>query len=361
MMSNLETSPMYNLSLNSLENFHSSFWKVISHFNGVSAKQFVELFVKNSPNINHDSQIIVEREYGLGGKLRADLAILVDDKPIMIVENKLKSFPRNEQLIEYKNAVNDKYNNVELVLTSLEERDKLPNGWINITYKDIVESLKKLQNNIDLHDEYHKGLLKDYIESLDELINQYHYKIKDHPSDKYNFCSIDHFDLKDIYVKNRAAKMLNYLETSLKSELIDNVRCGHSFYNKKACLDFNYSLGGNSFIGVQIEGAQYRYVLNLEKQNSKEISQKLAIKGLWFNDVSFENSNMRGLKNESLDKPVFCQYGSFFQYRYIDLRRIDKEKPRDLEELHYDEILKKLVEDMKALFVNIDEIKQLIK
>lgn len=188
MAENLTQSPMYNLSLSDKELFHSNFlaWlginddtkpfflKVIKKLSGIDLKQY---------NKQYNNWTVL-REYK-----NFDLCIKKDNDYILVIENKVKSIPRKDQLDKYVKKIDDLKGNKEntndtkfLLLTLVDEfphkddinkENKEKGGcWQIKTYNDLANIMDMDKNKSLVKDSYFKLLLNDYkvfIENMNAL------------------------------------------------------------------------------------------------------------------------------------------------------------------------------------------------
>ena len=102
-MIDIEKSPIYNISMCSLENFHTCF----IHWLGCNyPAQTLKLFIPDKciDNIRFENQVKYNNDYIF------DLYITMgsNNEEHLVIENKLKSFPTEEQLTKYSNAFEGK-------------------------------------------------------------------------------------------------------------------------------------------------------------------------------------------------------------------------------------------------------------
>ena len=134
----LEKSPMFQLSLASKELFHTNFLYWLE-----MAEPDIFKNVMKKMGIEYDCPITVKREWE-----HFDLAILkMDDNKIIeivaIIENKVKSLPRLDQLEKYNKKLN-KFNNSSackkiLLSFSKPDFDTEKHGWKYVDYDAIAK------------------------------------------------------------------------------------------------------------------------------------------------------------------------------------------------------------------------------
>jgi len=333
---NLKNSPIYSLSMCSLENFHTCFLKWI----GQNYPQEFLRFLLNKEytdnlNINFETQVRYSKDVIL------DLQIEIIDgenREYIIIENKLKSFPTQEQLIKYKNCFKDK--KATFILLSLVSNFELPDGWKYISYQSLAETLSKIS---DFKNKYDEFLIKDYVNVVTVLSNAFP-KTSTGIYDFYEPNELDEIGLKDIYVKYRTAEFVNYIEKKLNR---NDISVGYSFHNKKGTIDIVKPLNlSGCNIGIQIEGNQYRYFMNIpnvENNLREEIALKISEQNYWFNNT--KNPFRPKIYNN------FCGYEPAFIYRYFE---------KDLNNVSYEKIVEHIEKDIKILDENQYKIMRII-
>lgn len=172
---NLESSPMFNLSLSSKELFHTNFlywiWKINS-----------DLFVAILRDLGCKAEWAASEEWKVRREHdNLDLCVLSNNEIVFILENKVKSIPTKKQLDEYSN----KHIGVQdLILLSLAidfpdrqsiEEDK---KWKIRSYEDLYNSIKGNYEKF-VGDIYYSKLIGDYcdfIKNLYELSREWEVK-----------------------------------------------------------------------------------------------------------------------------------------------------------------------------------------
>lgn len=351
LLDNLKKSPIYNLSMCSLEDFHSNF---LCWFLNLDIKKHIKVFFKDA-NLETPKNYHAETQKTLH-KNRFDIVILNKDKIEYVIENKIKSYPTETQLNKYLECFSDN-TEVKCLLLSFVEFKNKPKQWDNLTYAELKNKLLSCID--DIEDVYYKRLIQDYINVISVIINVFPQKIEQ----KYDFYEnnqdLEKLGLIDIYRKYRTAELLAYIKEKNNGEFINNISYGYSYHNKKGTLDIQVSLpeiGKYNFIGIQIEGFQYRYVLNLtnkDKTNMIKIAQTLDAQEnrLWFSDACKHSEQGKIYKGSG-----FCGYGETFIYKYCDLKELfNNDVP------NYDDISDKVLSDLNNLKDKYNEIIEVIK
>ena len=97
----------------------------------------------------HDySDLEVYREYTIDNGRRLDILLISkSNKVVILIENKIWSGEGDNQLEDYKNYIDNKYNGynkIFLYLTLEKERKEKYKGYIHITYNNIYNMLKNI-------------------------------------------------------------------------------------------------------------------------------------------------------------------------------------------------------------------------
>ncbi|NRT13602.1 PD-(D/E)XK nuclease family protein [Flavobacterium sp. 14A] len=160
------------------ELIHSSFIKFLIE----EDQEFFSKFLKIK--YNEKSEVSLEKSYKNPNKsktknnrCRFDIEIK-DDKRIIIIENKFKSFPNDNQLIEYNKSLKFNYPNHEYLKFLLyfdKNLFKTKTDWKILDYKDFVDYLKNYKNLIKNKEKIffvnqYYIFLKEYIEKYQLIL-----------------------------------------------------------------------------------------------------------------------------------------------------------------------------------------------
>lgn len=325
----LKKSPLFNLSLSSKELFHSNFiaWICENYqisFGEILANHFAEKF-----NFSDKKIISVQRE-----TRNLDLTIEFNQIKI-IVENKVKSVPDRQQLIDYKGKSNS--NNIFVLLTIIKPSFELKDlGWELLTYRDLGILLSNLIDRIT--DDYHKKIIKDYIyfiNNLSDLLKPLSLNIE---KSYYNFYGSDYklfkeIRLHDLYIKYNYAELVKEIEKYLKSNLTSKeVKIGKRYsletnrnkvvisttlVNGKGIINIDFSDQDEIIYGIMLDGGRYNHYLDAWGEKEKEkigIADNLQLNKKWFL-FDFVNENEVYPKNGK----NYNRFGKSMIYRSIKL------------------------------------------
>jgi hypothetical protein len=292
----LKSSPLFYLFLSSRELFHSNFWLWLSTINKAET---IKLF--SNKTLSND--INFKREHNQShGKIKATVDLYIVNH--IVIENKIKDFPTEDQLFRIKSAFNN--SELEFVLTTLFWTNELSfNGWNVKTYKEIADAI--IPGNFT-QDAYYASLISDYkqfVLNLAELASQleineaYDFAIS---FQRELFNELNEIKLWEGYQKLRASHLLIHFQ----KRNIHNVTTKYGINNQKATIDFVFKLNNGYEIGVQLEDNQYRKFVSGKKAG--EFAENLIKHNLFLTDTF----NGRG------NKP-YLNYGDGFKYQYVKI------------------------------------------
>ena len=291
----LNNSLMYNLSLSSKELFHSNFLAWLSK--NVSTKQFfieiIEQLTGIDLNLDQYKGWIVERE-----DKNFDLCIKCNDDYILVIENKVKAVPREDQLDEYVDKIkkiNDgEIGNTKFLLLTLYKLFEEHDPWIIMRYKELAQAMKDSLKL--LRRDYKRMMIKDYIgfiENINELARLWR-ELLEKGDEKFGISFIDENQsvwetlpsdvslslqkMSDLYTKVQFSLYCEKLEKKLESKL----------------KSYNIEL-------YDAEQAYKQKKQNKKKKQSPENEEKLSDETLYI-DVHWEyaSSSHKGILDVSI-------------------------------------------------------------
>ena len=213
----IKESPLYNLSLVNKELFHSNF---IAWFGKTYPKLFIVLIEEllGGKKWLDGDKFDIRREFN-----HFDISVFEGENLKLVIENKVKSIPTQNQLDEYKNKI--KNENVQLILLTMNEQlhestsaqDNENIGWKIVNYRKLSKGLKLIKDKID--NDYHKGLLTDYctyISNLELVIEDYTKNEKYFDEEKYT--TLKELGIHDVCGKREMQDIYNKLVKRLNGE-----------------------------------------------------------------------------------------------------------------------------------------------
>lgn len=328
---NLKNSPLFYLFVSSRELFHSNFWYWLSTLNPQAT---TELFTDNKCT---SENLHFYREYNQrNGNYKSKVDLLISDsKDInIVIENKVKDFPKIEQLDRIKNSFVE--TNSEFVLVTLFHCNDITfDGWKITSYENIAE---KLNSNDFTENDYYKNLIDDYKQFTQNLVkltkslsleSNYDFAISNNTD---LFHKLNEIKLWEGYQKLRASHLMTkYLESNTFEMYV-----GYGVNNQKATIDFVLGLKDNYRIGIQLEDNQFRKFIIGKKHI--EFAESLRTSNLFFDSqwISPRKKTMLG-------------YNPDFQYQY-----------EKIENQSFEELFNKIDNEIQSIIDKREEIESKI-
>lgn len=290
-ISNLKSSPLFNLSLVNKELFHSNFLAWFGREYDLLFKNLIcgigdDKCLEWSKDLNGFS---ICREYK-----HFDLCVIDNNQNLrLIIENKVKSVPTKKQLKEYEEVIIKNYKDIEsvvfiLLTMSKELQDEYdPNiqlkfNWKRVTYTELSANLRKLADKIN--NDYHKSLVVDYcnyVSNLQEIIadtandNNFFY-------DSPKTTLMHELGIHDICGKRKIQSVYNKLidkiqrsqfEIVAKDELESGAKKVRILwgYTDQPIIEVRFKVNDDYLI-IQIQGSQYRHAIEFF---DKEIGERI--------------------------------------------------------------------------------------
>jgi hypothetical protein len=396
---NLKSNPIFRMSLGSKELFHSNFLEFLwdldkSKFMEVindtllpNRKEIVlkpeSVFDREKENFDiciHHLEIKIKKN-GEQGKQTKDLYDL-------IIENKVKSIPRKDQLEEYEEKAKEKGNPVFLLLSLVTDfpckTDLVAynSPWIVIHYDKLKKAIEEHYKDVD---EHNLKYITDYCHFIEQMHNLQDYMIQDFDNqvyyDKEVLDEYKKLRIHDLYIKLRGSMFITRLKEKLEKDGIGatihilpfNIQDNKNGKNKTRSfkyddirpwskkndgvhvfLDCTIQQGSGMIAAyvykhrtncdyiyeVAIQGNQYRHGINshdesditLLKPNSskhdKEEAQKLT--KLWNAVSNYDPSFFESIHDCKPTYPEnhYNKYAPEYVYKYVGLK--EKEKVAEL-------------------------------
>ena len=380
----LQDSPLFQLSLTSKELFHSNFL----YWLGVT---YQDLFKETFSNLGCRTAAwpedwTVEREYKAAKSISLDLCVKGPGKKgkiYLILENKVKSIPNQQQLNRYA-ANGNLADTCDFILLSLAtdfpDKDQIDANsggkWIVWNYGDLATALPNALSSyvssvssVPKVSTYHEEIIKDYIQLVEELHRLFGNLTVD-DNDRYcdNVSQVyANLRMDDVYEKVRTSSIVEKLAERLRQRLqakfpnqINLIQSGYKigdigkpleipltkvyvdsgYTNKQGVVDAKVKINDRYVLTVQIQGKQYRHAIEWFNtvQDQWEQTQQEKLPSDWFSSTAHGNQ----LDGQTKD---YCKYvdkksNSIFLYRY---RKIGKDEK-------VSDVLGEVVDDICHIF-----------
>lgn len=399
----LKSSPVFNLSLSSLELFHSNFiywmlrqevlsdkFTIFSDYDPVIAEKGDDFKLIEITREENNLDIVLKFQ---SQKNKHKKRKKGSYDHILVIENKFKSLPKSEQLEVYSKK-KLKAGTVSYILLSFsrpvffknqeewahkKSKDKV---WRFMHYGNLALQLqKRILDTTSNIQNYHRELVRDYKEVI-ELLHYSFYDMELNGSEVFLFNENDELGktlrsirLRDFYVKMQSEKfcydVYQQLEKDIsEAEILKDFGVGLKIKEKgkgehkitinsgmtqtQAIHDFKYRVSNNLVFGVQIQGKQYRRIIEGPSSRGREV-RWVAEELLYSEKTPWFDLSDRVNGDESRLYPKggkdFNKYGNSFFYRSFYLDGTEK----------VDQIKKYVMEDMKYLHEHKEELKKLIR
>lgn len=371
-------SPLFNLSLSSKELFHSNFLAWLGEHHRAF---FLAVFRDMGCSFNlSDCDYSIRREYE-----NFDLCMLAPDGHIaFIIENKVKSLPRVEQLKEYEEKVVRKQKSLpeDLMLLSLAtefpDKDIVERSpWKVCHYHQLSEALQRHKALLSA-DPYAVALVDDYcqvIECLHQLAQSWLPTASETfllaPEEK-DFCQ--QLRVGDLQDKIRYSQLFEELNRQLReiyrvlpgadvnsikcdSDYIRKVYTNYGFTHAQGLLEVKIKFSEDYVLLIQLQGDKYchcvEWITDRPIPNEHEawrltcalkdsVSAFLQTDELpaVFPSVCLDEATSTRRRKDSLTRN-FNKYGNKFLYQYRKIK----------EEATVSEVLRAMKEEVDALLL----------
>lgn len=357
----LSSSPIFNLSMASKELFHSNllFWLSLKH---------KSCFINILEKMGVDTKKWQNSWRSYREKNNYDLCIYDTSKNSIsfILENKVKSIPRKDQLDKYSEETRslNKEDKILLTLTTdFPNKDEIEKTWTIKSYEDLANIIT--DNICSISDCYHQMLLNDYcktIRLLHKIQSNWSYEKEDKYIEKFvTEKSEDTIKIGDIRKKVLYSKLaidiqkeingqiktnkeiINITENNYEARNSPYVNCGMT--HSMGILDIKVRVIGNLILGIQLQGPSYKhYIESLDKEeqnkmiidwirsynkdceNCKDNNQELLIKLINSNFFQFGERTLNGFPFSEEEEAIipnnrdkFNKYGDYFIYQYVNI------------------------------------------
>ncbi|MBZ0263081.1 PD-(D/E)XK nuclease family protein [bacterium] len=323
----LKESPLFMMSLNEKELFHSNFLAWLFSKYPESISYVFELQNTEICKSSMGDPRIKRESYNI------DLLIEMGSY-CFIIENKIKSSPIKGQLDRYWEKMNNKYPNHECYyfLFSIIPPN-FTHKWKWIGYSELIKRISRFVNDINISETYSQLIILDYVDMMNNMlciIQQYDkhddYSLFRLSKEETNF--LKECRIYDLISKCRFERIIYRLKKRISGKSIiytDKLTTGNysdhntwlkvGFSNGEAILDVKIPKAfiekhGLLVIGIQVQGNQLRHVLEVfepKNESSEAILRRIA------EDILDENQPFGAKPSKRKD---LNRFGNHFFYRY---------------------------------------------
>jgi len=324
----LSDHPLLYLSANSKELFHTNFWRWLARLNPDATARVFMPSISSFPG--EPLQFRTEVRVGKGTK--SDMEVRSGAVPIMVIENKVKDYPKREQLERIAECYRSPRPLAFVLVSLFGSPEEVSPPWTHVSYGQIseridAESFGGSPFDIMLIGQYKSftGLLSQLSELLPVTLSYDFFNTVN----RELFSYLGRLRLWEVYQKARASHMISCFQ---KTYHLDGLAIGYYINHQKATISFVWSLpgfgvaDGSPGAGVQIEDNQIRTYLYWKDHEIFDKGMLLAKRGIlfspdWKNRKSEPlNSYMNGAKLRNF----------IYQYKTIPVMTFD----RLFEDLH---------------------------
>ena len=349
----LNANPMFHMSLASKELFHSNFlywlWKL-------DASKFLTLLDKLSEcndfsRLTPDS-IEVKREYQ-----HFDLCVLEKGKPLLVIENKVKSIPYVEQLNEYTAKLKGSCKN-KVLLTLMQDFPDRNNisDWKIKHYNDLANAIRESYVDTEYQtfvDEYIK-----FISNLHNLSTSWN-PVSVLITEQKFYEDFENLRLHDLFGKLFFSQVAAELKKNLVKQGVDlsNISVSSSYSDQMPLFDVtihNVIDTETAFI-IQVQGTSYRHAVarpdisyeSLCKEMDTNDSLHNAVREIWWPDGYFIQKRRKG--NLGYNKFELKSVRGCFIYKYITLVNSSRVCNNEVD-ANIGKLIEYVVDEVKAIY-----------
>lgn len=286
----LKKSPIFAMSLSSKELFHSNFWAwLISQ-----DEDFIKLFFPSFKKKN-ENPLWIGREWH-----NFDLAIYDTNKikrkknyvnDCYVIENKIKSIPNENQLIDYRNTISSWRDTKRcgfLLVSLIEPTFKMPDEWSFLSYSELSKRIRTLLNESSYFNDsknlFSRSVVENYCSILDSLVNIIQFcneitamKFNYLYDEEYIGCSLVDLRIHDVFRKLKSNDFISFFNNRInESALPKNINGfnlvvypGYSHGEAFINIAYDCSNNDNSIkIGYQVQGYKANKFVDMPNKNN---------------------------------------------------------------------------------------------
>lgn len=368
----LKDSALFYMSLGSMELFHSNFlyWLLQTNI------KFVRVFF-NKNEISDDILYTIKKSKIRREYKHTDISIECNTG-MFIIENKIKTLPNKNQLLEYETSSNINFKKGKfLVIGDCAKPDFVLENWEPLFYNDILDKIKKIlnnikkdisENNVTIINEY-ISMTKNIIEVINLAVDNLKLKntlliTKIEKSKNQLMDKLSELKLDDIIRKINGYILFENLKRELKNDYPDDEYYYQYGYNHKSITisirkKIYFDKEKYILLGPQVEANTFRRMIhitnksfNIDKNKGLEKIYDI-LKDSYFKDPKFKypNSKNEGKKKYNQYKGIYGDTKEGFdKVEYIALYRYFKiDELIENDEVYFNEIIKIFKNELKYI------------
>jgi len=337
----LKQNPLFYLSLGSKELFHSDFiqWLCVAHPRLVSAALSEYLYEDTT-----SSQAVADRE-----KHNLDLVLRLPGFAPLVVENKVKSLVRVEQLDKYDQRIASSFRNATKMVLSFGSpwESGCYKSWRHLSYESFADALE-FNVAATVSPAFDRALVERYVAMVRDLAKvASHARVSDLSED---YIGLEHYKalkdarLHDLYYKIRADHLASLITNRLEQlapvfegseeEWVEQLTSNPSFFVGTAFTRgtaminvYARSCTTGYTVGLQVQNGQFRLCMIVPTKGTSKAArraerEKVASGCLfngrcWFEFHTFDgHACPEGATDAPTEQDGFLGFDPGFVYRY---------------------------------------------
>ena len=374
-INDLKSSPLYYMSLGSMELFHSNFWFWLIKNN----KEFIRAFFNENEISNECLKTIdktkIKREY------RHTDILIECNEGVFILENKIKTLANENQLMNYESNFKKTFKQGKYLIVHYNEELGLQlENWTPLLYKDVLDKIETISNDLKEIINYNDYIIiNEYIKMTRSVISVIDKTVIDLKLNntllidlKKEFINyLTDLRLDDIIRKINGSILFSLLKKELVNDYNESeyyYQCGYNHKSITISIRRKVIINKEKYImiGPQLEANTFRRMIHITNKefginkNETDLSKIYnTLKKIYFNDEKFkyptskkkdkkkynEYKGIYGDKKEQLDKVDYIAI-----YRYLKVDEEIKEKDICFEKII--KLFKEELEYVKKIDVN---------
>jgi hypothetical protein len=297
-------NPLLYLSANSKELFHTNFWLWLARLDPDATARIFMPSISNSPG----EPLQFRTEVRVSKGTRLDMEVRSGAIPVIVIENKVKDYPRREQLERIAEHYRSPRPPAFVLVSLFGSPEGISPPWTHVSYGQISE---RIDAEAFEGGPFDTSLIREYkrfaglISHLSELLpTTSSYDFFNH-ANRELYSYLARLRLWEVYQKTRASHMESCFQRTYH---LDGLAIGYNINHQKATMGFEWPLpgfgvaDGSPGAGVQIEDNQIRTYLYWKDHEIFDKGLLLAKRGILFSpnwknrQGEFLNSYMNGAK-----------------------------------------------------------------